>query len=122
MHHHRLLIVLVLALSTLAACGGSDAPTSTPVATAPDGERLFVTQGCATCHGNQGEGASGPAVIHHSEAQVIAKVREPSGVMPSFDSTKISDAELAAIAAFIAGLDGDDHGHQEPDHGDDHAH
>ena len=65
--------------------------------------------------------ATSPSILHHSEAQVLKQVREPSGVMPAFDASRLSDAELAAIAKFVAELEGAD-GHDEPDHGAEHSH
>jgi len=115
-----LFVFVIVALLLLGACDGQD-NTPTPTAPAIDGAQLFVTKGCAVCHGNQGQGDTGPAIIHHTEAQVLKQVREPSGVMPAFDAASLSDAELAAIASFVAALEGND-GHAEPDHGADHMH
>jgi mono/diheme cytochrome c family protein len=112
-------VSVIVALLFLAACGPANTPT--PTVTAMDGSHLFATKGCAVCHGDQGQGDSGPAIVHHTEAQVLKQVREPSGVMPAFDRAALSDAELAAIASFVAELEGSD-GHDEPDHGADHAH
>lgn len=42
----------------LAACGSSDGLS--PLAT--EGKQLLTSQGCAACHGSEGEGGIGPAL------------------------------------------------------------
>lgn len=107
------LLFVTMALLLLAACGQDNTPT--PTAPVIDGAQLFVTKGCAVCHGDQGQGDTGPSIINHTEAQVLKQVREPSGVMPASDPASLSDAELAAIASFVAELEGDD-GHADAEH------
>ena len=110
-----------LAALLVAGCGGDGPPTpaAQATATAPGaepgdaetGERLFLTAGCATCHGSEGEGAAaGPSLVGHTEAQVLRQVRNPIGTMPRFGPERVSDQELAHIAAFLVGLEGE-HGH-----------
>ena len=120
MRYTIVLLLLVGGLVAFAGCGGgSSSPTPPPAAT---GEALFKANGCATCHGATGEGtAAGPSIVHHTVDQVLAQVRMPSGVMPAFDVAAISDDDLRLIADYIVGLEGED-GHDEPDHGADHAH
>jgi mono/diheme cytochrome c family protein len=57
----------------LAACSApTPSPISTPLPMAGgDGHQLFITKGCAACHGQDGEGtALAPTVAGHSEAIV----------------------------------------------------
>ena len=107
-------LVLLLA----AACGGSATPTSalklTPTPTsasafqpASPGEKLFVIKGCAACHGEMGQGSQiAPALPGHSETQVRRQVRAPMGLMPVFPPDRVSNQELAQIAAYITSLSG----------------
>jgi mono/diheme cytochrome c family protein len=102
----RLLIglaaVLVAALG-LTACSSSSekAGAGDPVA----GKRLFAEQGCAGCHTFKAAGSSGtvgPDLDQASPtpARVLAQLRKPGGIMPSF-ADKISDDEKADLAAFV---------------------
>ena len=114
--HFCIAIVVGVAI----ACGSeADAPTATPslpqsAAEESDGHALFLTTGCASCHGDKGEGSAiAPALAGHTETQVRRQVRSPRFKMPKFTSEQISDDELDAIALFISGLDGAGHGHAE---------
>ena len=105
----------VIFLMLLAACGGE---TSAPIA-APDetststlapisdahdepveeGRRLFLSKGCAACHGQDAQGSEiAPAVPGHSEAVVKRQVRNPRLRMPAFTEDQVSNEELEAIA------------------------
>lgn len=78
------------------------------------GERLFVSKGCASCHGQKGEGAdTAPALPGHTAAEVRRQVRGPVGAMPAFGRDQITDQELEQIAAYITSLPGAP-GHREP--------
>ena len=61
---------------------------------------------CKNCHGRNGEGAFGPDLAGRglSAAQFQQAVRKPWGVMPSFTTEQVSDAELAGMAAYFATL------------------
>ena len=115
-------IGIALALLLLiAGCGGSATATSTnlpapisAIETLPVGHQLFVTKGCAACHGQNAVGSAiAPALGGHSGNQVLRQVRAPLGLMPVFPPDKISNSELAEIAGFIESLSGD-HAHQKP--------
>ena len=108
----------------LAACGGSSTsmpdlpkatvttqPTSTP---ASEGARLFTSKGCAACHGQDAKGTgAGPGLAGHTAAQVQRQVRAPIGFMPVFQPAAVSNAELAQLADYVEGLQGD-HAHIRP--------
>ena len=118
-------------LTLAVACGG-DGPSSapTPAATvSPDSvssdlahaedpvaeeRELFISAGCAACHGQDGEGTSiAPALAGHNEEQVRRQVRAPVGVMPAFSAIQIGDTDLEKIAHFVESLAPGD-AHQEP--------
>jgi len=82
-----------------------------PMALAERGQALFVAKGCNTCHANSDlssrpdntELTVGPALgSRHLPSQlVIQKVKHPaSETMPDL---RLTDAEAAAIAAFVSG-------------------
>jgi mono/diheme cytochrome c family protein len=61
---------------------------------------------CKNCHGKAGEGAFGPDLAGRglSAAEFQQAVRKPWGVMPAFVEDQVSDAEIASMAAYFAGL------------------
>lgn len=63
----RLVTAFTIAL-TLAACGGSgDEGLS---ALAEEGQALLTSEGCAACHGSNGEGGIGPVLAGLAGSQV----------------------------------------------------
>lgn len=65
------------------------------------GERLFVSQGCVTCHGLGGHGGVVGPAIEHNDAQTLRQRTStgPRG-MPRF-SDALTDDEIAAISAYL---------------------
>jgi hypothetical protein len=55
----------------------------------------------------------GPALAGHTAAQVHQQVRSPLAQMPAYTEEKLSDVDLEAIAAYIAGLEPTEQ-HMEP--------
>lgn len=120
-------ILGVLGMALVACGGAAPIPTALPTTAsipatlpAPDepasaGQSLFVSKGCAACHGQDGEGSAiAPALAGHSALMVKRQVRNPRFQMPAFSTAQISDAELEAIAVYIGSLGGDGHAHVEP--------
>jgi mono/diheme cytochrome c family protein len=72
----------------------------------PDGKAVF-TKWCAPCHGD-GPGKPGTAALQAlykgAKPALLTKqfVRTGVSVMPFFRKTEISDAELEALAAYLA--------------------
>lgn len=62
---------------------------------------------CAACHGAQGEGGKGPALVPfvYLEAQVMAIVRGGQGEMPPMPEAAISDDDLLAAMAYLLALE-----------------
>ncbi|PKB82212.1 MAG: hypothetical protein BZY88_04940 [SAR202 cluster bacterium Io17-Chloro-G9] len=78
------------------------------------GHDLFVSKGCAACHGQNAGGTTlAPALPGHNEEMVKRQVRNPRFQMPAFSRDQISDPDLDAIAGFIARLESDEHQHHE---------
>ena len=114
----RLAAVIALPIMglALAACSSptpTPTPTSTPLPVADaDGQQLFITKGCAACHGQTGEGTVlGPTVVGITEEAVKVQVRTPRDQMPSFTMEQVSDEELEELAHYISQLEGEDHEH-----------
>ncbi len=119
---------IIFVLATLfslfiVACGAAappaqaPAPTVKPIETesppATEGQQLFVSKGCAACHGQNGEGTNfAPALAGHTVDQTKRQVRAPVGLMPVFPPDQISNEELEEIAEYVASLGGG-HGHAQ---------
>lgn len=66
----------------------------------------YVAYGCASCHGLDGRGTvSGPPVGGSSERRVNTLTRKGPGGMPAYDNVHLTDVDLDAIVAFIAGVE-----------------
>jgi len=68
------------------------------------GEKVY--QVCAGCHGTRGEGGIG-ANLQTSKrdlAGVIAYIKAPTGSMPKLYPSALSDADVAAVAAYVMTL------------------
>ena len=61
---------------------------------------------CRNCHGKDGRGRFRARLAGRglSAAEFQQAVRKPWGIMPAFVDTQISDADLAGLAAYFAGL------------------
>lgn len=73
-----------------------------------NGARLFLADGCYACHGTTGAGGgvAGPKLAPDTlpvEA-FLAKLRHPSGRMPVYGATVLSDDEVADIVAYLSSL------------------
>jgi mono/diheme cytochrome c family protein len=70
---------------------------------AKHGEQLFVVDGCATCHGLDGRGGViGPPVIGTTAKKLRTITHQGPKGMPAYSIDTLSDADLAAIAAFLS--------------------
>jgi mono/diheme cytochrome c family protein len=69
------------------------------------GKKFYGQAGCIACHQAEGKGSDfAPMLPGHTAEQVKRYVRNPVGKMPRFGNDKLSDAELGAIATYIAAL------------------
>ena len=96
------IVAVVAALGSI-SCSSADeqAGSGDPVA----GKRLFAAQGCDGCHTFKAAAAKGTVgpdldAAGPSPGRVLAQLRKPGGIMPSF-AGKLSDDEQADLAAFV---------------------
>ena len=88
------------------AAGASPYASGSGGGASADGKRVF-TDNCGSCHTLQAAGTSGqvgPSLDGTSlnAADIETTVRDGRGGMPSFRG-RLSDAEISAVATFVAG-------------------
>jgi len=101
--------VAAAVLMSLAVGQGARAEDAPP-GDAVEGKRLFLADGCFTCHGRSGQGGA-----MNSPTPVLAKtempfegfrgqLRQPVNEMPAYSSAVMSDQQIADIYAFVQSL------------------
>ena len=64
--------------------------------------------GCATCHGGAGQGASAKGLIGIAKRQpiddVMGQIKSPRGAMPKLYPGLLSDTDVKEVAAYIYGF------------------
>jgi quinol---cytochrome-c reductase cytochrome c subunit len=72
---------------------------------------------CAACHSSTGiggaltSGVAAPSLLEDSKVQIVEAIRIGPGTMPVFDERTLSDPDAAAVADYVAALQGpQDHG------------
>lgn len=97
----RLLCTLMLLLGA-SGCADYDAILALE-GDSTEGATVFSDH-CASCHGADGTGGTGPDLTshigHHSSAQLVGVVVEGDGVMPGFAGT-LDDQQIADVLAFL---------------------
>ena len=97
-------IVMAVLAGTVAAA--SQAPAAGPAGNVENGKKLYGKNGCASCHGLEGQGAptSGPRIGPNPLplAAFIKYVRAPKNQMPPYTAVVMSDQELTDVRAFLA--------------------
>jgi mono/diheme cytochrome c family protein len=83
----------------------TDTATATETGEDVDGEAVFASAGCGSCHRFEpagSTGAVGPPLdgIDLSKDQIAAQVRNGGGGMPAFGD-RLSDDEIDAVADFV---------------------
>jgi mono/diheme cytochrome c family protein len=79
---------------------------------AANGQRIYLADGCFTCHGRVGQGGN-----YYGTTPTLAKtelpfegfkqqLRDPVRVMPAYSDAVVSDKEAADIYAFLQTLTG----------------
>jgi mono/diheme cytochrome c family protein len=100
------LVTATLAAVSLAAA--QDAPKGD----ATSGKKVFLADGCFTCHGRSGQGGAynGPApILAHTALPFDAfknQLRNPANDMPAYSDAVVSDQQIADIYTFVQSLPG----------------
>lgn len=85
----------------------SPAPAPATNDPARHGASIYAAN-CAACHGQNGEGGVGPALIDISHRLSIrgieSRIREPSGVMPKFYPDRLDGKDVQDVARYVASL------------------
>ena len=77
-------------------------PASDPV---QRGKQLFVTEGCASCHGINGRGGViGPSIVGTKADKLRVKTTVGPQGMPAYAPGALTDRDLAAIAAYLEAM------------------
>jgi cytochrome c oxidase subunit 2 len=118
-------VATAAALLALGACSSSS--SSAPADLSPEaaaGREISISAGCASCHGEDGNGRVGPkwigladsqvtlsdgTVVTADDAYLYESIKDPgakkrrgaSGIMPS---NKLTDEEIASIIVYIRAL------------------
>ena len=83
-----------------------------PAGDVGNGKRVYLADGCFTCHGRVGQGGAynGPAPRLAQTAMPFdgfkGQVRNPVNDMPAFSDANLSDKDIADIFAFVRSLPG----------------
>jgi mono/diheme cytochrome c family protein len=83
-----------------------------PPGDAANGKRVYLADGCFTCHGRAGQGGAfnGPAPRLAQTALPFdgfkGQIRNPVNDMPAFSGANLSDKDIADIYAFVQSLSG----------------
>jgi mono/diheme cytochrome c family protein len=104
--------VALLAAALIAVSFTSTRAQDAPPGDAANGKRVYLADGCFTCHGRSGQGGA-----YNGPAPVLAKttlpfegfkmqLRNPSNDMPAYSEAVMPDKEIADIFAFVQSLPG----------------
>ena len=88
-------------------CAGFIAFTTSAVrADDPPPGQVPYDRVCKVCHGPEGEGNAGPALVPFQMEvdELLAKVREGGGEMPPISANRLSDDEVKQIAGYLTSL------------------
>ena len=106
---------LIVAAAVLLGAGSLAAPTraqDAPAGDAAKGKRIYLADGCFTCHGRSGQGGAynGPAPFLAKTQMPFdgfkGQLRAPSNDMPAYSDAVMSDQDIADIYAFVQSLPG----------------
>jgi mono/diheme cytochrome c family protein len=83
-----------------------------PPGDAGSGKRLYLADGCFTCHGRSGQGGAFNGPVPSLAATEMpfdgfkGQLREPANDMPAYSTAVLSDQEIADMYAFVQSLPG----------------
>lgn len=102
-----MLLVAGAALAQSDTTAGTASPSAfTGAGNAAHGKKLFLTVGCAECHGTVGQGGVGPNLAAYPlpAAMIAAYIRDPAGVMPPYAASVLNNADVEDIAAYLKSI------------------
>ena len=97
----------IVLIAMMAAGATMLAQRATPAGNAENGKRLFLRDGCWECHGYAGQGGRDGARIANTalaNAQFTRYIRRPTGTMPAYIDTVLSDIEATDIWAYMKAM------------------
>jgi len=110
MSRFQRIAITAVAVAALAAAmaRAQDAPQGDAV----NGKRIYLADGCFTCHGRSGQGGA-----YREPAPILARtalpfdgfkgiLRTPPNEMPAYSEAVLSDQDVADIYAFVQSLPG----------------
>ncbi len=112
MNRFKRIAVAAVAVTALGAGAAAAQAQDAPPGDAANGKRIFLADGCFTCHGRSGQGGAynGPAPILAHTALPFdgfkGQMRNPSNDMPAYPDAVLSDKDIADIYAFVETLPG----------------
>ncbi len=69
------------------------------------GRAIYLTRGCATCHGVDARGGPVGTSLAGSFPEIVkSSVREGRGGMPAYTEAHLSEADAATLAAYLQGV------------------
>jgi mono/diheme cytochrome c family protein len=109
MNRFKRIAITAFAVAALASMArAQDAPRGD----AANGKRIYLADGCFTCHGRAGQGGAyiGPTpILAHTALSFDGfkgEVRDPVNDMPAYSEAVLSDKDIADIYAFVKSLPG----------------
>jgi mono/diheme cytochrome c family protein len=110
--HARFTHIVVAAMALAAIGFVTSASAQERTGDAVNGKRVYLADGCFTCHGRAGQGGSlnyaAPplAQIEMPAEAFVAFLREAPNDMPTYSADVLSDRDAADIHAFLRTLPG----------------
>ena len=107
--HWATLRVAAAACLGAAGLGAAGVHAQTAASDIESGRRLYMSNGCYSCHGTVGQGgerSAGPRIAPEPFPLEVFKVlvRHPKEAMPRFDARFVSDQQLQAIHSYLMSI------------------
>jgi mono/diheme cytochrome c family protein len=95
--------ILIVVSAVAALASSAAAAAQAPQGNAERGKAAFMSYGCYTCHGFEGQGVPGRKIAPNPlpYAAFSAFVRTSPGEMPTFTAKVLPDQDLADIHAYL---------------------
>ncbi len=102
-------VFAALLIGLPAARAQQSSENNPPAGNAQNGKKLFMSDGCYECHGQQGQGAAqtgaariGPPQLSYDGFQTY--IRSPKNQMPPYTVKALPDQDLADIYAYLKSI------------------